>query len=635
MRKYLFLISSVIIAQPAFAQDETDSASEYAEAAPLGSATGNIVVVSTGLPLPINRTGQPVSVIGLDEIKQIQGPDLSRVLSRLPGVAQSRQGGVGSLTSVRVRGGEADDLLVLIDGVRVADAADINNQFDFGNLLAGNIERVELLRGSNSVVWGSDAVAGVMNIVSRIDNGIAASAEYGSDDTKYATLSGGVVQGALAAGLAGTYYDSDGFSRAASGTEADGFEQWQLTGRARYDLTPNLAIVASGRFADGESEFDGYDPAPPYALIDTQDYSRTRQYSGRTGLHYVTDLLTLDAGYALSDTRRRYYDAAQAEPFQYGYKGRNERAELFGRVTPMGDVALDFGAQREWSRFSSTFDAPAKARTTSGHALLGWYGERGTIAAGARYDDHSRFGGEWSFGANGSLNLVSDIRLRAAYGEGFKAPSLYQLFSDYGNPGVEPETSRAYDIAVEKGDRNGPLFIAVSAFRRDSRNLIGFASCYGITTGLCATRPFGYYDNTGRARAKGFEVELAASPSATLRTGATYSYVKAVDRTEGSFTQGNDLGRRPRHAVAAWIDWQSPWLLALGADARLVGDSYENVYNSTSLDGFATVDLRASLPFGPLELYGRVENLFDAGYQTAAGYANAGRSAYVGARFKI
>lgn len=637
MRQYLFLLSSVVpaslaLAQPAFAQDPAEDAEA---AAPAGSEAGSIVVVATGLPMSIDRSGQPISAIGLEEIETIQGADLSRVLSRLPGVTQSRQGGVGSLSAVRVRGGEADDLLVLIDGVRVADPADPNNQFDFGNLLAGNIERVELLRGSNSVVWGSDAIAGVMNVVSRIDNGIAGSAEYGSDDTRYATLSGGVVQGGLSAGLAGSYYGSDGFSRAASGTEKDGFEQWQLTGRARYEITPALSLVANGRYADGEAEFDGYDNAPPYGLIDTADYSRTRQYSGRAGVHYATELLTLDAGYARADTRRRYFDAAQAEPFQYAYKGRSERAELFGRLSPVGEIALDFGADREWSRFDSTFDDPAKARTTSGHALLGWYGERASLVAGARYDDHSRFGGEWSFGANGSVALVADVRLRAAYGEGFKAPSLYQLFSDYGNPDVQPETSRAYDLGIEKGDRNGPLFLAVSAFRRDSRNLIGFASCYMVTTGLCATRPYGYYDNTGRARAEGFEVELTASPTAALRTGASYSYAKAVDRTPGSFTEGNDLGRRPRHALAAWIDWQSPWLLALGADARLVGDSYESVSNSTPLDGYATVDLRASLPFGPVEVFGRVENLFDAGYETSAGYASGGRGAYAGVRFRL
>ncbi|WP_245626596.1 TonB-dependent receptor plug domain-containing protein [Croceicoccus naphthovorans] len=623
-------MSSTVLAQPALAQEI-----EYAQPAPPASGGSDaIVVVATGLPLSIDSTGQPVSVVDLDEIESIQGPDLTRVLSRLPGVTQSREGGPGSLTGVRVRGGEADDLLVLIDGVRVNDASDIGNQFDFGNLLAGNVERIELLRGSNSVVWGSDAISGVMNVVTRIDNGVAGSLEYGSDDTKYATLSAGTVQGPLAAGLAGSYYDTDGFSRAASGTEDDGFRQWQLTGRARYDLTPELAIVANGRFANGRTEFDGF-PAPDYVLADTEDYSRTRQYSGRTGLHYATDLLTLDAGYALSDTRRRYYDAAQDEAFQYAYKGRSERAELFGRITPAGQVALDFGADREWTRFDTTFGDDAKANTTSGHALLGWYGEAASVAAGVRYDDHSRFGDEWSFGANGTVNLVSDVRLRASYGEGFKAPSLYQLFSDYGNPDVQPETSRAYDIGIEKGSRGGPLFIALSAFRRDSRNLIGFASCFGITDGLCATRPYGYYDNTSRARAEGFEVELAASPSATLQTGASYSYVKAVDRTPDGFTEGNDLGRRPRHALAAWIDWQTPWLLSLGADARLVGDSYENINNTTELDGFATVDLRASLPFGPVEAFGRIENLFDSGYQTAAGYATAGRSAYAGIRFRM
>lgn len=597
----------------------------------------SITVVGSGSRDPVDRSGQSISIIGSDEINRIGGPDISRVLERVPGVAISRNGGIGSFTGVRVRGAEGEQLLVLIDGVRVADVAAPGGGFDFGNLLAGNVGKIELLRGSNSVIWGSQAIGGVLAITSREVNGVEASAEYGANDSVYATAAAGVVTERFSGGLTAGFQDTDGISTAATGTEPDGFRQWQVTGRARYEIVDGLALVANGRYADGKLDLDGF-PPPDYTFTDTPEYQETREWSGRVGAEYSSTRLDLAGGYSIADVRREMFDPAIGPDSTFTTKGRNERLELRGRYRFGGGFALDFGTDNEWSRFKTgPFGSSGKAELASGHALLGWYRDNVTLAAGLRLNDHTDFGSEWTFGANGSVGLGDDWRVRASYGEGFKAPTLYQLLSDYGNQLLIPETSRSYDIGIEKGDRNAGLHVALTAFRRDSRNLIDFASCFGVTTGICADRPFGTYDNIGKARAEGVEFELGARVTERFWAQAAYSYMAATNRTPGSANEGNDLARRPHHAITVSADWITPLAgLAVGGDIRMVGDSYDDAGNTRSIDSYALLTLRANMPVTErIELFGRVENVGDADYETAAGYGTPGRSAYIGARARF
>ncbi|WP_230280813.1 TonB-dependent siderophore receptor [Croceicoccus sp. Ery15] len=610
-------VSTPAIASAAIASAAIAGAAISAPAA----AEEAITVTATGLETSLDDTGQPVTIIELPEIQAIQGPDLARVLQRLPGVTISRNGPAGSFTGVRVRGAGAEQLLVLIDGVKVGDMGAPGGGFDFANMLAGDVERVELLRGPNSVIWGSDAMGGVMNLTTRQTGGIAASAEYGAFDTAYATLSGGIVTGRVEAGLTGSFYDSDGFSAADTGSEKDGFRQWQLTGRGRFNLSDSFSLTANGRYADGRLEQDGY-PAPLYAFADTDDLQDTEEYSGRIGADYTGDRLTLRGGYAMSDTTRLYTGESYGD-YPYETKGRLERAELFGRYAIAGNLGVDFGADREWMSFEDS-GSDRSTTLTSGHGQLSWTGAALKLAAGVRYDDHELFGDEWTFGANGALELGAGLRLRASYGEGFKAPTLYQLYSFYGDEGLSPERSKGYDLGLEKGQRDGPFFASVSLYRRDSTGLIDFDLVNSV------------YYNIGKARAQGVELELAARPDSNLRLGLVYSYLETEDRTEGGAYEGNDLNRRPGDAVTASIDWTSPVGLALGSDVRMVGDSFDDRGNVTRLDGYVTVDLRAAMPLGDnLQIFGRIENLFDTGYETTAGYNTGGAAAYGGVRVKI
>ncbi|MDE2597125.1 MAG: TonB-dependent receptor [Sphingomonadales bacterium] len=624
--KYLFLLGcSLAVVSPAWAQEKPD---EIIIADLRITPPTEITVIATGSSQRIDQTGQSIAIIGAGEIASLQGPDITRVLERAPGVTFTRNGGLGGFTGVRLRGSEAEQVLVLVDGVRVADVASPGGGTDFGNLLAGGLGKVEVLRGSNSVVWGSQAMGGVIALTSREVQGVEASAEYGAHDSFDGSAVAGLAGDHYALSLNGGYSRSDGISQAATGTEADGFRQWRIGGRGRLDLAEGLSASVTGRYADSRLEIDGF-PAPNFSFADTPEYQTTRDISGRAGLRYASDSLTLDGGFALSDTRRTYYDPTFGPAANYATYGRSERADLTGHLALPSSLALDFGADSEWSRFSTLFDPEVTARLSSGHALLGYYGDGVTLAGGVRVDDHSRFGTHWTFGANGSVAIAEGWRVRASFGQGFKAPTLFQLLSNYGNTRLVPEQSDSYDIGIEKGDRNGALHFAVTAFRRDSRNLIDFVSCFGVTTGICTGRPFGTYDNVGKARAEGVEVEADAKPSERFAVHAAYSFTKAVNRLTGK-----DLARRPRHALTLAADWRSPLHdLTLGADLLLVGDSFDS---TKRIDGHALVTLRASLPVTEqFDLFGRIENVANSRYESVAGYGTEGRAGYVGVRARF
>ncbi len=623
MRKnliYLMVLSSGVAPAAARAQD----------------AVTDITVTATGKAIDVDQTGQPVTVIGRDEIDAVQGTDLTRVLTRAPGVSFSRNGAPGSFTGVRVRGAEAEQLLVLIDGVRVADPAAPGGGFDFGNLLAGNIAKLDLLRSSNSTVWGSDAIGGVLAVTTRADPGLEADAELGSRDTASASLAGGIGGEPGFLGGSATWYRTGGFSSAANGTEPDGFQQWAANGEGRLHLSPGFELFAHGRYAAGDLDLDGY-PPPDYVLADTAETQRTRQVSGAAGARYSGGPLDLSATYSFAETRRTTFDPAAGPAPTFASDGHSDRVDLAGQWRPAGPFRLDFGGDYQRDSYVTLVDRPAHSHTVGAYAQLGIESGHLVAHAGVRRDDHAGFGGATTLGADVSYEVAPEVRLRASVGQGFKAPTLFQLFSDYGNAALRPERSTSFDLALAWRDRNRLPYASLALFRRDSEDLIDFVSCFGRSDGLCASRPYGTYGNIGRTRAQGVEFEAGAELAPGMTARLAYSYLDAGDRTRGSPELGNRLARRPRHTLLLAAEWRvvrgGP---TLGADLRWVSGSYDDAANLVPLNSFAVLDLTARWRVSrSVELYGRIENLADERYQTAAGYASPPRGAFVGARWRL
>ncbi len=586
----------------------------------------DIVVTATGITQNPEDVGQAITRIDRQTIEQRQTVSIADLLATTPGVTVSRNGGIGSFTAVRIRGAEAEQTLVLIDGVRVNDPSSPGGGFDFGTLLAGSVDSVELLRGPNSVPWGSQAIGGVVNIVTTpATNAFAAHGQIEGGYAGTVQASGGVSggSGSVRAALTGGYYKSDGISAAASGTEPDGFRQYGATGRVNITLTPDVDIDLRGYYADSRTDLDGF-PPPTYRFADTSEYSTSREIYGYAGLHARTVGGRLDnrLSVTISNINRDNYDPTTTPSLEFLGRGRSERYSYQGNFD-LSRAQLVFGAEHEDSRYNDgvTF---ASTGITSG------YGEAIvkpidmlTLTGGIRYDAHRAFGDHVTFGADAALRPTSHTTLRASYGEGFKAPTLYQLFSFYGTPTLKPETARNYDIGIEQRLLDDHLRASLTWFHRDTTNQIDF----NLSTYT--------YANIARTRAQGVEFTLELHPIKALTVTGSYSYIDAINLSVGS-NFGRDLARRPKQTVSVSADYRLPFGLSVGSTVSVVGDSFDNAANTVRLDGYDLVGLRAEMPVSKIfSVYGRVDNLFDARYQTVAGYGTYGRAAYGGVRVKL
>lgn len=639
-RKFLLTSAALLAATAAHAQDAPAAAAPQAAPADDCQTTNDCdivgdfvrlppdIIVSAGAPQHANQIGQAVTVITRDEIEQRQTVSISDLLATTPGVTVSRNGGVGTLTAVRIRGAEGEQTLTIIDGVRVNDPSSPGGAFDFGALLAGSVERIEVLRGPNSVPWGSQAIGGVINITTmKPSEGLQGrgSVEYGSHDSVFANaaVSGG--SGPVTAALTGGYARTDGISAYAKGTEPDGYEQYGATGSVGIAFTDEIGIDLRAYYAHSHVDLDGF-PAPNYVLADDAEYSIAQEIYGYAGLHanLIDGRFRNRLAFTVADVNRDNYDPAFGPVVSFFSRGRSERYEYQGDFQLVEQVRIVAGAEHENSRF---FDG--SNRHASG--ITSFYGEAIvkpieilTVTGGVRHDDNSDFGGHVSFGANAALALPEGTTLRASYAEGFKAPTLYQRFAQYyGTINLKPETARSYDLGIEQSFLDRRAKVSATWFHRDTHNQIGF----DLST-------FTYF-NTTRTRAQGVEFELELRPVDALTFTANYNYIDAIDRTPGA-TFGKDLARRPKQAVSASIDYRFPFRLSVGATISHVGDSFDNAANTVRLDGYVLAGLRAEMPIGDrFALYGRVENLFDEKYQTVAGYGTYGRTAYAGIRVKL
>ncbi len=586
----------------------------------------DIIVSASGAPQAAETVAQAVTVINRQTIEQRQTIVLADLLATTPGVTVTRNGGIGGFTGVRIRGAEAEQTLVLIDGVRVNDPSSPGGGFDFGTLLSGAVERVEVLRGPNAVAWGSQAIGGVVDIITEAPTeqlSARASAEGGYAGSAFASarVSGGV--GPVRASLTGGYLRTDGISAAASGTERDGYRQYGATGRVEVALSDAVGLDLRGYYAGSRTAIDGF-PAPDFRLADTPEFSTAQELYGYAGLRLgaLGGRFRNRVSVAIADINRDNFDAAGIVTPAFLARGRTERYAYQGDLD-LGPVRGVIGAEHEASRLTDG-DTAAATGITSGYAQAIVQPVRAlTLTGGVRYDSHRSFGGNVSLGANAALGLGRGTVLRASYGDGFKAPTLFQLFSFFGTPTLRPETARNIDIGAEQRLLNGRLRASVTYFNRLTRNQIDFD--LGSFT----------YANIARARAQGVEVALALTPVDALAVTASYTYVDAQNRAAGA-SFGNQLARRPRQSLSASADYRLRRGPSIGATVLVVGDSFDDAGNSVRLDGYVVASVRAELPVrGRFTLYGRVDNLFDARYRTVAGYGTYPRSVFGGVRVKL
>jgi vitamin B12 transporter len=617
-----------------------------------------LVVTANRAPTPVDRVGAQITVVDAATIARTQAVVASDLITRTPGVTFTRNGPVGSQTSVRIRGAEGDQTVVLIDGVKLNDPSQVGGGYNFGNLLVGDLSRIEVLRGPQSVLWGSQAIGGVVNLItadpqkpfeSQLD------AEVGSQHTAYLRAGVGGKSDQLVWRLAAAHFTTDGFSAFApwkGGREDDGFRQTGVNGKLLLNVTEQLSVEARGLYTKGRIAFDGF-PPPTYAFGDTAEYGEREEMVGYLG----ANLALLDGrfhnrlGYAYTREDSDNFDPTQAVTDRtFDSRGTNGRWEYQGTFDVNDAWRAVFGAESERSTIRnaapSSFDPnPTPLRKSA--TLNGVYGQlqvrpaRGlTLAAGVRRDDHDTFG-EATVGqvsAAYALNGDSTI-LRASWGQGFKAPSLYQLYSEYGNATLDPEEADAWDAGIEQRFLGGLLSVSAAYFSRDAKNQIDFFSCpFGpssdpLCTGAGGLPRFGYYANTAKAEARGVELQASVNDWNGLTASANYTYTDTENTSAGSPSRGKALARRPKDTANLIVDYAWPMGLNTGLSLRYVGKSFDDAANRNRLKAYTLADVRMSWSISEqIEVYGRVENLFDEEYETAVNYGGLGRTAAIGLR---
>lgn len=605
-----------------------------------------IVVTADRRPEPLSRVGQSITVIDAAEIARRQSNTVVDLLRAVPGVTFARNGGIGTATSLFIRGAESDQTVALIDGIKLNDPSAPGGGFNFGNLLIGNIARIEVLRGPSSVLWGSQAIGGVVNLITippTDDLHVNARGEYGYRNTGQGVVNVSGKAGPLSASVGGGYFRTDGisaFDERLGAKEKDGGRNYGANANFNLALNESVSLDLRGWYSDSRAGFDGF-PPPTFSLGDTTDFSTTRELVGYTGIKAALfdGHLKNRLGFAITDTRRRNYDGTPANAVTFAGNGRNERFEYQGVAQVVTGVDATFGAERERSHFTtSSFGGPVTVGTqtlTSGYGQVVVTPVAGlTATGGARYDSHSRFGGTTTLAGSGVYTPNGGATtLRASYSEGFKVPSLYQLQSDYGNQLLRPERSRGWDAGITQRGLDGRIEASATYFRRDSKNLIAFVSCAAPLTGICVNRPFGTYDNVLRAVSKGVELTLLVRPVDALTLQANYTSLDAENRSPGDVNFGKQLTRRPSQSVNASLDYHWAFGLDTGATVTHVGRSFDNASNSRRLQGYVVADIRAAYPLTrQVALTARVDNLFNAKYETIYRYGTFGRAAYGGVR---
>lgn len=588
-----------------------------------------IIVVATGFAQPAEETGQAVSIIDRARLDILQSVTIADALRTLPSVSVAQRGPVGTQSSVFLRGGNSSQTLVLVDGVRVNDPSSPNGAFDFGSLLAGNVERVEVLRGPNSIIWGSQAIGGVINIETAAPQGplhVRASAEYGAYETANGQLSIAGSSGAFGYSVNGSYFRTDGYSVFSGGTERDGGRQGALNARVTLEIAENVRLDLRGEYGDTQSDYDSLFSGGANSLAQAHN----THWFAYAGLNIDLDDGRFQNRIALS---RYDIDRTGTDPVVFSFNnyiatGIIERVEYRGAFDVSDAVQIIAGAELEKIRSSTSYEgaAPdvANDKMAGGYLQLRIQPATGlTATAGIRYDDYSDYGGQTTLGGNIAYS-PNDGRtiFRATYAEGFRAPTLTEGQPPFGNTALKPETAHNFDLGVEQALLAGKINLSATWFQRRSTNLITFSFSSFQS------------ENIGRAQANGFELALIMKPVPSLRVEANYARVNSTNQSAPN--EGKHLPLRPQSSASLLADWKTPVGLTLGATMWLVGDSFDDAANNVSIDGYQRLDLRASLPLnGAVELFARIENLANAHYETVSGYNTAGRSAFVGARLKL
>jgi vitamin B12 transporter len=631
-----FVLAGLPLATSARAQDAAPNS--------ITISTPITVIGATRVPTPEDQLGTSVTVITGDQIEQKQQRTLPEVLQDVPGLNVVQNGSPGGTAAVFIRGTNANHTKVMVDGIDVSDPTSTDGSFDFSQLLTSDIDRVEVLRGPQSGLYGSEALGGVINIITKTGNGppkATASVEGGSFGTFNQTAGISGSQARFNYNASFTHYRSTNTQVTPSNLVPPGrplnddfYDNKSYATKLGANLTDNFDVGLVARYVDTDLRSTSDDFVGPEAI--RSDNGNHELFTrGTAHLKLFDGLFDQTVGYGYTNYRRRIFDP-NAATLAFGndpgyFRGDRTKLDYQGNVRVMAGQIVTFGADHERDTINDSSPATGAYSNNAGFVQLqSSFGERFFNTASIRYDSNSQFGSKATYRiAPAMIVPETDTTFRGSVGTGFKAPSLDQLYDSFpafgffANPNLAPETSLGWDAGVEQKFLARRASAGITYFHNDIENLIQDNA--NFTTLI----------NVGQATTYGVESFVAYKPWDVLSLRADYTYTVARNDVTSQA-----LLRRPKHKASLNATWQVTARASLSGAVLYTGP-WTDVNRSGSVNGlissrYTIVNIAGSYDLGHgVTAFARIDNLTDRHYQDPVGFLRQGIGVFGGVRVAI
>lgn len=604
-----------------------------------------VLVSASLMPITASRSANAVTVIDRAQLRNRATVSLSNILRDVPGFSVSQVGVLGSQTQIRVRGAEANHLLVTIDGVEANDPSQ-GDEFSWGTLTASDIERIEIIRGPQSSLRGSDAVAGVVNIITRSaeKSSVGLFLESGSWATHHSGFNIGHKQGDFDIRFGLSHIESAGDNIARTGDENDGYRNTTYNIRSGLKLSDQMDISFAARESDGMNQFDADNDFD--GLIEDQD--RVSEFENST-MRFQGDYSSKDGTWQ----HKVLISQSKSDNTAFADKAKgNVTASTKDQIQYIGSFTWDQGAQNvaalvereeeDWmQRGEITWGVydPNQDRERDTDSVAVEYrtdiNDHLTLAASARHDDNSEFDSAKTYRAEAIYQLTEAIRLRGAVGTAVKNPTFTERFGFYtnfiGNPNLIPEESTSWELGADQLIMGGALTLSLTIFEAELENEIdGFV--YDPAT-------FAYTSNNinGTSERKGAELSAVGNISESMSLSAAYTYTDST---------GDDAVRevrRPRHIASLNLGWQAAHNLHLNTNIQFTGEQTDVYFppfpepsQVVALSNHTLVNINLNYSATEkFEMYLKLENALNENYEEVFGYQTLGFGATLGLRYSM
>ncbi|MDO9528408.1 MAG: TonB-dependent receptor [Syntrophales bacterium] len=614
MKKLLILLTCLFVASSVavYAQEEGDTVTME-----------ETVVTASRIEEPLKYSPDSVTIVTGEEIQKKGKQTVTDVLRDVPGVFIKQSGSHGGEEEIYIRGTNSAHTLIMIDGVQVGDPMKSTGKIKITDISTDNIEKIEIIRGAQSVLYGSDAIGGVINIITKKGRGkpkYYLSAEGGSYETfrEKVGVSGSTDKINYAASV--SRLDTKGVSKAdeeLGNTEEDYYHDTNLSTRVGGQISETIRANISVHHSESSMDYDN--PG-----VDVDKVMNTTITSVSTNLDQdLFDWWQHVVKLGVTEVEREYMNqGAFNNSFDGTIKVASWQHNFFIGDIDTVTAGFDYKEEDGDSKSSSGSDIAKKSVDTKGffiqNKLTPLKGMSFTL--GARHDDHQTFGGEDTYkGALAYFSEKTGTKIRGSYATGFRAPSLYQLYSSSGDANLKPEESKGYDAGIDQKLFGEKVSLSLTYFHTKIDNMIKYDDDPAIKK----------YRNIAKVRTEGWETVLSCRPIKSLSLHAHYTYTEA--KNEGDSNNGKYLQYRPQHTGGAAINIKPLEQLNLNLNAQYVGKRYRNDSNTEEMPAYTLFNLAASYDVNKhLQFFGRVENLTDKKYQSVYQYGEPGIGVYGG-----